>query len=1700
MMKKQKCQQCDKEFNVLDQYSKCPQCSDVSKDAIDWPSRNDEQSIQETVDKSLTARDSDGGKSPNPAKPFLPVSAPTLPPKIGDEGEPEGLRERDVDEGESPEFKLIEELDQGSYGKVFRSLQVSLDREVAVKILKEKFHAKLDVRADFFKEAQITGRLEHPNIIPIHDIGVASGGDESGSPFYVMKEIKGTSWDDAIRSNSREENLSIFQRVVDAVGFAHSNNILHCDLKPKNVMLGEFGEVLVVDWGHAIDMTQPNSYRPGGTLAYMSPEMAGYYMDPKSGDTYSHLKWEIGPGSDVYLLGAILFEIVTGCYPHFDPRNDTEPDPQDGSKRIYPSDKQLKSWALNNRLCNYEEHEGDELLQISLRALRKESEEIVTVEQLQEALKTYQTHGRSIEIRNRSFQLLEEAKQTSDYDTFQKAKIGFEEAIDLWNENKLAKEGLQTTRLACAEVALRDQNFDLGIGVLGHTENEDESRLKRTLEKGKRRRDQRLKALRLMSAAFALAVVVGLATSITFYLKAMGQTAIAKQKDEEAKKSKKDADDAWAKAEDAKTREEAAIAEKNIATTQAEIAERKAISKEADAEAQQEIANVATYRATNISIEENIANGDFSSSWKSLESLEKKFVENSLPFELRRLRLLSQPKRMKNSVRLDGARSTTLTADRTTIVALFDDRIEVRDVQNPDVSKAKIKVSNISVLKGLARRHAAFAVSADGRAIAFVRDGKIEVHVTKDGRRYMIEETLDGQSDSITGLTFSHHGTRLVSVGIPDKIRKSIQREHELMFWQFDGAKWQPLAPTKFAGNRLNPVTAIFSKDGNRVLAASAAIEQRAFLLELQNGADSDRRQNGAAHFEAIRFLPAKIKNAVFADSEGRIVIGSTSAGLNSYQIVVSNIGKSTEYRSKELDSEILQLDFDGENLVVLTEDKRAHVWPSIGSDFSRLRESPIIYRGHSKLIGLTSNTKELEFLSYAVGSDPVILRTNTSDYVKEEIRFELEENLTDSSVPTSFSQFHDSDHLILGNDRGLVSINERKTGKPVLKWEISAWKQHLITEQHLFARSHQDYLYRYNLVTGELEKVITKLSDNSGQENSNEESFQPISTLAISDDSRFAVLQRDNGRKEFEVWDLGAQDQLVVVDLEEKDKRPNEKRFGELNEDQLRHLTISADGKWVAGGKVSCYVWRNDGTFIGSAGFENGLEEPVDSIRFLSDSSRLVTAYGNRIKEYDVGQRLIGPRIYKIDDMPNSPTAPNIVAAKEIDGDSYLLLRKLVKSGEEVDVGLQLVRLGSDARNFEPVTFPKATNGSFFENSVVVATRDPRKSIVIYDIMTGKENPIALFLDLSASQLRSGEATFLSERRRFNRVYKNREGDFVVNWQVAGKNSTVSTDNNGQIKELAVIANPAIESVGGNSDRAMTFASSKIQSWSCTIDDPGSVEPKTTIRGNYRLVEFSPNANRAFVIDANHTQASVLDLTTGSLAKLELIELHKIRAVTWDSTGSKLAIGYEDGGIELFDTLSGNSKNLQLASEKDAKILVQPKELEFSKDGQALLVVVNAIDESESQRFIGSAIVLKRPIVEDENKAPQSNRQPNNWIVAAKLSFTDKDSIESASISSDGNRVITGSRRGRITLWRTEVRQQFISAETNEPQHDEAVEPTNVDDGRELLTVGNLENSIRSVGFLDNDSGVFAIQEGVPDAILYPASPVDTPAPAPLR
>jgi eukaryotic-like serine/threonine-protein kinase len=222
-------------------------------------------------------------------------------------------------------YTVLRVIGRGGMGTVYVARDETLGREVAFKVSNAPASGSgLDERLR--REARVLATLDHPGIAPVHDAGVLA----DGRLFYVMKLVRGVTLERHARDLDTESlKLSVFERVADTVAFAHARGIVHRDLKPSNVMVGSFGEVLVLDWGVAKVLGEPHQHdvplpasgeRAGvrgspdaseptsigtliGTPGFMAPEQA-------AGDITL-----IGPAADVFALGALLFWLLTSELP-----------------------------------------------------------------------------------------------------------------------------------------------------------------------------------------------------------------------------------------------------------------------------------------------------------------------------------------------------------------------------------------------------------------------------------------------------------------------------------------------------------------------------------------------------------------------------------------------------------------------------------------------------------------------------------------------------------------------------------------------------------------------------------------------------------------------------------------------------------------------------------------------------------------------------------------------------------------------------------------------------------------------------------------------------------------------------------------------------------------------------------------------------------------------------------------------------------------------------------------------------------------------------------------------------------------------------------------------------------------------------------------------------------------------------------------
>jgi serine/threonine-protein kinase len=324
-------------------------------------------------------------------------------------------------------------LGVGGMGRVELASQPSLDRSVAVKRVRADIANRERACRTLLAEARVSGSLEHPNVVPVHTIGL----DDEDLPALVMKRVDGLSWHELLSPGSEAElarlgardglqwHLEVLMQVCNAVHFAHSRGIVHRDIKPHNVMVGHFGEVYLLDWGIATALAGPRDERVVGTPAYLAPEML------------------LGGGphitalTDVYLLGATLHHILTGRPP-----------------RAGCSLEEALRRARDSAPYRYPPSVPGELAALANRAMaRVPDERPMSAAAFREAIADYLSHRSSVaistEAAGRLDQLLALQPGIGSEDAtrigalFSEGCFGMRHALATWPGNDLARAGLQ---------------------------------------------------------------------------------------------------------------------------------------------------------------------------------------------------------------------------------------------------------------------------------------------------------------------------------------------------------------------------------------------------------------------------------------------------------------------------------------------------------------------------------------------------------------------------------------------------------------------------------------------------------------------------------------------------------------------------------------------------------------------------------------------------------------------------------------------------------------------------------------------------------------------------------------------------------------------------------------------------------------------------------------------------------------------------------------------------------------------------------------------------------------------------------------------------------------------------------------------------------------------------------------------------------
>ncbi|MEX2307121.1 MAG: protein kinase [Pirellulales bacterium] len=1057
---------------------------------------------------------------------------------------------------EVPDYELLDIIGEGGMGVVYAAHQSSIARTVAVKMLKPSAKIREDQRDKFISEAVVTGELDHPNIVPIYDLGA----NDEGALFYSMKRVRGTPWDKVIQQKQLDENLSILLRVADAVAFAHAGGVIHRDLKPENVMLGDYGEVLVMDWGlaritpefaHADAVFQPDSL--GGTPAYMAPEMARGPVE------------NIDKTSDIYLLGAILYEIIGGQPPH-------------SGRDVM----QCLMAATQNRIDPIR-YDG-ELKDLALKAMATRQEDrYQTVKEFQEAVRTYQSHSESLVLTAHANQNLHKARASNDYQLFARALYGFQESLTLWDGNGRARALLTETKRDYAKCALDKGDFDLAASLLDPTDGEHQALLKQ-VEAGRAERDARQRRLRLAKRAVAALVAIVVVTITVAYFQVSAardeavhqkDVAVVAQKGEATarQQAERDRDAATlAKAEEEKARKladerrtAAELAQKNEALARQEEEKQRKAAEEAKQREEYE-AYVAQIGLAAAKINDNAY--DFA---LDLLDASKPELRN---WEWGRLVHLSQLG--AGSHELGGpVDAVAYSPDgQSFVTGDFAGQVTVRDART---GKVRFQVPHGQYVLSV-------AYSPDGRQIASGSSDKtIKILDAASGKEIM---TLPGHADGVLTVRYSPDGRQLLS-GSYDNTARLWDLASRRMLQELKGHTWWVWS-------------AEFSPDARRIVTAGQ--DGKAIVWQKQGaGSGEQGAENTQGYSRLTEFTghDGAVYSAKFSPDGKLVATGGYDKRLMIWspdEVQPVDIGRRLDRQPDPKpnyqilsahDGPVRSVAFSPNGQLVLTgsEDNTIRIWDvAAGKAVKTLR-------GHGSGVRACAFSPDGEWV-LSGGDDQRARLWNMQGY--QEVRVlhaTVFSGHEDAVLAARFSR--DGRHIVTASRDRTASLWDAATGKPLRRFEeghefLVSGAAFFLDGLHLATGAGDNSVRIWNLTAGTEEVLLSP----TGR----------IGTLAVSPDGNW-VATGSTGT-EIKIWNA---------------------RTGELaatlsgHTAEISALAFSPTGESLASGgnRGRVRLWRHaDRGGTSAWTFEHELEGHSGSItglRFTPDGRRLITASGDR-------------------------------------------------------------------------------------------------------------------------------------------------------------------------------------------------------------------------------------------------------------------------------------------------------------------------------------------------------------------------------------------------------------------------------------------------------------------------------------------------------
>ena len=1616
---------------------------------------------------------------------------------------------RPLPEPENPDYELVTKLGEGGMGVVYVARQRSIDREVALKMLKAKTAKDKEQRAKFLSEAVVTGELDHPNIVPIYDVG-ASPDD---ALFYAMKKVEGTPWLDDLkdafkqletidpslkdeedieeaRRRNRSEYLSrhldILTRCADAVAFAHDRGVIHRDLKPENVMLGAFNEVLVMDWGLAYSTEDfrksgsiTESTSMGGTPAYMAPEMATGPIK------------KIGPHSDIYLLGAMLFEIVTGKPPHAG---------KNAMKCLMAAARnQIRE--VNEAKVNEIDPTG-ELLAIARKAMETKVEErFKSVAEMQAALGEYKSHTESVVLTMRAAGDLEEAKRDQDYDSFARARFAYEEALALWSKNRKAREGLTETRYEYARCAQGKGDFDLGMSLLDASIEQhkklydqlDQAKQtvlarERQLEEQKRRSARLSKVIRT-TVAVALLIV----SALGGYAEVQRQDAVkqkgiaeTKQKEAEAAKEAEAEQKLIAQANFEEAEKQRVKAQENF--VEAEKQRVKAEENFEEAEKQRLIADMERKIADEKRQEAVLAQNAAVEAQKEEEKQRLKAQANFEEAEKQRKVAVAAKEAeakqkdlaQKNFEDAEKARKAAVAAKEAEEKQkqIAQKNFEEAENQRKIAVAAKDAEEEQAYIARIGLADARIRENAFDTALAILEDCPPRLRDWEWGRLMHLCTRSIGSFDNgapVDAIAVSPDHKRFVTGGWSgeaviwdaDSGQALLRLPHEGLYvhavdWSRDGrwiatgsndtengfvqlwdAETGKRVDRRFGDNRAaatshtDAVLSVrFSADGSRLLSSSYDMSAR--LWNVESGAQLRRFLGHTSWVWDAEFSP-KEDHIVTAGQDGRAIVWDVESGEPGPPFIGH-------------DGPVFSASYSPDGIYVATGgyDKRVLIWKQSDVrpyDYRRLQSENGQVTPEQRFTALDGHAGPVRSVRYA--NDGLFLISGSDDNT---VRLWSTEG---GQLVKSF-RGHDGAVRAVAYARENAQILSASHDNRIRKWDIGEYEEVRVLQGQVL-EGHVDAILSagfspngQQIVTASRDRTARTWDVKSGQTLrvfSEGHEFLASSAAYFPGGRRLATGAVDNTVR---VWDVDSGTQLFVLE----------------HTGRSAALAVSKDGRWIITGSDSdsAKIWdaktgKLKFELTGDLKARTGHQSEVSAVAISNDSRLILTGDGRgRVILWDLPtQKIIRElkghgrnRISAVAFVPDSDRALTACADKTV-------AQWNLKTGKEDTSRILKHRDSVVSMTLRP--------GS---NQVLTATADGGVSLWDFDraeVVGTLENagsPTHVAIDESGQWALAADA----------------DGRKIAVWQLAGATGSMQPEKTVSVNSQlwAAIFAPSrtglsLVTLGGSDARIVSVDTSE----TLTTFSP---------HGIVASANFSPDGKQ-IVTGSWDSSARVWDAESGAdLLKLAGDEGHTafVNSAVFspDPEGSRILTASDDGTAKVWDSKTGKVL-LTLKGHTD-----RVRHAEYSPDGS--LIVTSSSDRTARLWNSQTGEPVGKPL------------QGHEWAILA------------ATFSTDGARIITGSEDNTARIWDAATGESLatltghtarVTSVTFAPgqrravtaSQDGTVKVWDTESGEEVLTLDGHTREVTSVTFSPDGRYILTgSQDG--RAILWLTTDWQEPAP----